>query len=183
MARPNKRAEIEQAAMSLFAQKGSAATSIRDIAQKSGVTEAALYRHFSSKEALIVQLFKNGMHTLLAGLAPLLKSSKPVAQQVDEAVNYMLEEYQQNSETITFLLFDLHAFPQNETMYDLPANPTDLVTDFIARHCPDTNAPLLAGMVMGMLIQPLILSRYGRLTIDQHTAPTIATAVREVLGL
>ena len=44
------KARIEREALRLFASKGVDATSVRDIALAVGVADAALYRHFASKE-------------------------------------------------------------------------------------------------------------------------------------
>src|SRR3954453_18623589 len=55
---PPAKREILRAAMKLFSQRGLAATSIRDIAEESGYTNPALYRHFASKEDLALYLFE-----------------------------------------------------------------------------------------------------------------------------
>ena len=56
--KPNtKRPAMVQAALSLFAERGLDGTSMRDIARAAGVQEAAIYRHFASKEALARELF------------------------------------------------------------------------------------------------------------------------------
>lgn len=72
MARPrpnNRRQDIIQAARRLFASKGIRATTIRDIAHETGLTEGALYRHFSSKEELARWLFVESVRTLYDYLA------------------------------------------------------------------------------------------------------------------
>jgi TetR/AcrR family transcriptional regulator, regulator of cefoperazone and chloramphenicol sensitivity len=46
------RARIREAAIALFAEKGIAATTIRDIAQAAGVSSGLLRHHFGSKEGL-----------------------------------------------------------------------------------------------------------------------------------
>jgi AcrR family transcriptional regulator len=46
------RARIREAAIALFAEKGMAATTIRDIAQAAGVSSGLLRHHFGSKEGL-----------------------------------------------------------------------------------------------------------------------------------
>src|SRR4051794_39683240 len=58
-ARPNasvRRAEIAAAALGLFAEKGYAATSMREISEQLGITKAALYYHYSSKEEIVREL-------------------------------------------------------------------------------------------------------------------------------
>ncbi len=52
-----KRPAIVQVATSLFAARGINGVSMRDIAQAAGVREAAIYRHFVSKEDLARQIF------------------------------------------------------------------------------------------------------------------------------
>jgi len=53
---PGRRGEILDAALAVFAEKGYAGGSMREIAARVGFTEPALYRHFASKEALFLTL-------------------------------------------------------------------------------------------------------------------------------
>ncbi len=52
-----RKAEITIAARGEFAKKGFYGTSIRDIAKAANVSEALIYRHFSSKEDLYKEIF------------------------------------------------------------------------------------------------------------------------------
>ena len=57
MTRPSDtKARILAAARELFAQHGVQQTSLRDIAEKLGVTKPALYYHFDSREALLASI-------------------------------------------------------------------------------------------------------------------------------
>src|SRR5262245_31759345 len=47
------RTRIQQVALELFTQHGYEATSLREIAEKLGVTKAALYYHFRTKDEII----------------------------------------------------------------------------------------------------------------------------------
>ncbi|MEQ4719799.1 helix-turn-helix domain-containing protein [Nonomuraea sp. B19D2] len=58
------RADIQQAALTLFTERGYDATSMREIAEQIGITKAALYYHFDSKEAIILSLFQENMRAL-----------------------------------------------------------------------------------------------------------------------
>lgn len=53
----SKRDEIVRAAIRLFAQRGVDGTSVKEIATAAGVTDAALYKHFQSKDALALAVF------------------------------------------------------------------------------------------------------------------------------
>lgn len=55
---PPAKREILRAALKLFSERGLASTSIRDIAEESGYTNPALYKHFESKEELALHLFE-----------------------------------------------------------------------------------------------------------------------------
>ncbi|HTU08983.1 MAG TPA: helix-turn-helix domain-containing protein, partial [Trebonia sp.] len=51
--RGDTRARIQQIALELFAEHGYERTSLREIAERLGVTKAALYYHFKSKEDIV----------------------------------------------------------------------------------------------------------------------------------
>ena len=53
---PRTRRQILDAALKLFSERGFARTSVRDIAQEAGITDAAIYYHFSSKRDLFEAL-------------------------------------------------------------------------------------------------------------------------------
>jgi len=57
MPRPSQEAKILDAALSCFAKLGYDATRIKHIAETADVSEAAIYRHYVSKEALAEALF------------------------------------------------------------------------------------------------------------------------------
>lgn len=55
---PPAKREILRAALKLFSERGLASTSVRDIANESGYTNPALYKHFESKDELALYLFE-----------------------------------------------------------------------------------------------------------------------------
>ncbi|MCF1597345.1 TetR/AcrR family transcriptional regulator [Streptomyces muensis] len=57
--RGNTRQRIQDVALELFAEQGYEKTSLREIAERLGVTKAALYYHFKTKEEIIVSLFED----------------------------------------------------------------------------------------------------------------------------
>ncbi len=72
-----KQQRIVQSAIALFAEKGYANTSTSEIAKHSGVAEGTIFRHYGTKENL-----------LLAMIVPFLKESLPaIAQEVFEEVH------------------------------------------------------------------------------------------------
>lgn len=66
---PLTRKQILDASLRLFSEKGFARTSVRDIARGAGITDAAIYYHFSSKRDLFEALFEErGITSALSGL-------------------------------------------------------------------------------------------------------------------
>ncbi|MEQ8516803.1 MAG: TetR/AcrR family transcriptional regulator [Chromatocurvus sp.] len=57
----NRRDDVLEAAAALFATKGYAATSIRDIAHEVGILSGSLYYHFASKEELLLEAHSRGV--------------------------------------------------------------------------------------------------------------------------
>src|SRR5689334_20030670 len=58
-ARHDTRARIQSVALELFAEQGYDKTSLREIAERLGVTKAALYYHFKSKEDIVTSLVED----------------------------------------------------------------------------------------------------------------------------
>lgn len=58
-----RRDRILQAAVELFASRGFQGTTTREVAARAGLTEAGLYRHFPSKEALYEAIVDRKMQT------------------------------------------------------------------------------------------------------------------------
>jgi AcrR family transcriptional regulator len=61
MGRPSREAEILAGALGAFAEHGYDATRVRHIAARAGVSEAALYCHYRSKEDVALALFRTHM--------------------------------------------------------------------------------------------------------------------------
>ncbi len=77
------RNRILQAAQRLFAAQGFDGTTTRDLAQAAGVAEGTLFRHFSNKKAILVEVATQGWVEILTDLLTELSemgSYKAVAQ-------------------------------------------------------------------------------------------------------
>lgn len=62
--RTDTRAQIRQVALELFAEQGYDKTSLREIAERLGITKAAVYYHYKTKEEIVGTLFDD----LLSGV-------------------------------------------------------------------------------------------------------------------
>src|SRR6516164_10691200 len=75
-------AAVLTAAAELFAERGPAATSIRDIAARSGVNHGLVYRHLGAKENLVAAVLEHLSQEVAAAA-----EADPMAPAVDEAVD------------------------------------------------------------------------------------------------
>jgi AcrR family transcriptional regulator len=64
MEHTDTRTRIQDVALRLFNEKGYEATSLREIADEIGVTKAALYYHFKTKEEIVTSLIDDRVATI-----------------------------------------------------------------------------------------------------------------------
>jgi AcrR family transcriptional regulator len=59
---PERRGQILRAAATLFARKGIASTTVRDIGEAAGVLSGLLYHYFPSKDAVVTTILREFVH-------------------------------------------------------------------------------------------------------------------------
>lgn len=64
----NRLPAVLDAAARLFAQRGYAATSMRDIAQAASMLPGSLYYHFAAKEDLLAAVYESGVHDMVGAV-------------------------------------------------------------------------------------------------------------------
>jgi AcrR family transcriptional regulator len=86
--RTDTREQIQDVALELFAEQGYEKTSLREIAERLGVTKAAVYYHYRTKEEILESLFAD----LLEGVEEIVDwgRAQPAGQRTRRAV---LERY------------------------------------------------------------------------------------------
>ena len=67
---------IEEAALELFFERGYKATSMRDIAQALGITAAALYNHYPSKDQILFSMVKRLHEELESSLVAAVEEAR-----------------------------------------------------------------------------------------------------------
>jgi len=95
--------EILRAALKLFSERGLAATSIRDIAEESGYTNPALYKHFESKDALALHLFETCHARVWTICSAALSAHRGFEDKLDAYVEAWLALFDEEPEALSFL--------------------------------------------------------------------------------
>jgi len=111
--RKNRRGEIVTATIRLVARQGMRAATIRQIAQASGVTEGAIYRHFSSKEDLCHQAYCQIVAEMAAAKEQLVASQRPLRDKLREWIQVSYAYFDHYPEAFTYVLLTPHAFTED----------------------------------------------------------------------
>lgn len=99
---PAKR-EILRAALELFSERGLAATSVRDIADESGYTNPALYKHFAAKDELALYLFERCHIWVWTRCAAAREGAEGVEGKLEAYVGAWLELLDEAPQVLAFL--------------------------------------------------------------------------------
>ena len=160
------REKILAEALALFAKKGFDASSVKDISTAVGVADAALYRHFPSKDDIAHAVFSRHYGALADEIELIGKRHNSIAPIIDELIDLLCSLFDEQPDVFTFILINQH---NHLRFVGLSGNPVEEVTSImrraIARREIGISDPDLAtGIALGAAIQPAIFHLYGRLT-------------------
>ncbi len=111
MASEERRQQIVQVAMRLFSERGFNGTTTKEIARAAGVSEAIIFRHFTTKEELYAAILDH--KACAGGLAMICQEHKGVAEAIERGddraffegfARAMLEHHEQDVEFMRLLL-------------------------------------------------------------------------------
>lgn len=161
------RQRIEHAALTLFADRGVAATSIRDIARAAGVAEGALYRHFTGKSALARSIFVTHYADVARDVLAITAQELPFAETVGQIVRVFCRLFDDNEPLFAFLMLSQH-----DHLADVPLVPEENVVvavklafaaAMVRNDIRRQDADLLTAMALGIVAQPAVFVLYRRL--------------------
>ncbi len=90
--RQTRRRLIVDAAMALFEKQVISSIGMRDIAEKAGISPAAIYRYFPSRDEILVEAMSRHIHMIEARLEARLEAGKASLEELALAsVEYLME--------------------------------------------------------------------------------------------
>jgi AcrR family transcriptional regulator len=160
------RDRIESAAIHLFVEKSVGGTTVRDIAGRVDLSEGALYRHFASKDDLVWQVFEKHYVALADDIRRLAAEARTTRGKIAAIIRGCCRAHDADPTLFRFLLFTQHG--QLAKLAPGTPTPVDAVRDVIvagirAGDLPDQDADLATALVLGVVLQPVTFSAYGRL--------------------
>lgn len=175
------REAIRAAALTLFAEKGVEAASVRDIARAAGVAEGALYRHFPSKDALARDLFLNAYAELATDVLA-AAGGKSLLAAIPDVVSIFCRLFDENHALFAFLLLQQHshlaAAPSTAQGNAVEAVRSLIAAAMARGEIAPGDPDLCAAMALGIVMQPAIFILYGRIQ-----GPLVAQAQRIAQGV
>ncbi|HIE51190.1 MAG TPA: TetR/AcrR family transcriptional regulator [Armatimonadetes bacterium] len=164
MARESHKAEILEAALRLFVDKGVKAATTREIAAQAGVSEGAIYRHFASKGELAHVLFTSCAEQLLAWLRQGVKEAVHPPDQLLAAVRAFFAFAHRKPLAYAYLM-ETHQ-REFERLPKGREKPKDVFVDIIRRgiaqgYFRPLDANLAAALVIGMAIRTIFFLKQG----------------------
>jgi AcrR family transcriptional regulator len=92
------------AALGLFERKGVAATRVEDILEAAGIARRTFYRHFKSKEDVLVALYGAAMGEILAAMRDVDEDEARPLAGIHHAIDVYLDYHTKNAGTLRVLL-------------------------------------------------------------------------------
>lgn len=161
------KAKIERAALNLFAEHGIDGVSTKQISARAGISEGAIYRHFSGKEELARTLMK-AIHSRLTDMIRTARVENANLQsQVTFIVNHYCAIADDDWALFQYHILHLHHFPR---LSDGPADSpigaaADILTPAMDQNIiPKRDPYLLAAMALGVVTQAAQAKVFGYVT-------------------
>lgn len=114
MVRSDTDEKLIESALLLVSQKGYLGTSTKEIAQKAGVTEVTLFRHFGSKERLFEEVLNR--HTFLPRLRDLLSRGEDSSHDFPDTLQLIgisfFETLKERKSLVRIMMSEINVYPE-----------------------------------------------------------------------
>lgn len=174
----NKRSQIVKSALDLFARKGYSGTTIKDISRAAGVTDGAMYRHFTGKEELARLIFEALMGDYSSELQKIIDKYPDLNRRIRETVHLTYSYYEKYPSAVSYALKSQHNFWEglSESITHPHLLIYRIVEDGLAEGKIKKGDKLtLGGLFAGALMEPLTFHFY--LAKDQGDIKKMAVEV------
>jgi len=109
-----KRDTILEAAVRVFAEKGYYSSRTLDISTEAGVAYGSLYHYFSSKDDILLSIFRERWQVLLEKMAEINQAVSDPSEKILAIIDFIFRSYQHNSDMMKVLIMDV---PRHSQFY------------------------------------------------------------------
>ena len=103
----DRRRQILDAAIRVFARQGFHACRVSDIAREAGVAYGLVYHYFDSKEQVLNELFVERWSLLLAAIEEIDFRPIPPRQKLDAVAGFIIESYRHDPELMKVIIVEV----------------------------------------------------------------------------
>lgn len=181
------RRRIEEAAVSLFAEEGIDAISIRRIAERAGVSQGAMYNHYAAKDDLAWALFSKNYLGIGQQLRRRVRAEKTFEAKIRAVVEHIYASFDADLDLWSYVFFARHTYI--ERIEPSMNNPyivvRTVIADAIKRgELPKQDIEVATSIVSGAILQVADGRVLGRVegTLSSHTAQVASACVNALRG-
>lgn len=129
----DKRRQLLDAAVRVFARKGFHASRVGDIAEEAGVAHGLLYHYFRSKDQVLEAVFHENWSVLLARIANVEETDEPAADQLRHIAAIVLRTWLHVPEVVRVVIREFGRSPELAARIGELAQPIDAIARVIER--------------------------------------------------
>lgn len=133
LAGEEKRRQLLDAAVRVFARKGFHASRVGDIAEEAGVSHGLLYHYFKSKNDVLEAVFHENWSILLARIASVEESDEPAADQLRHIAAIVLRTWLHLPDVVRVVIREFGRSPELADRIGDLAQPIDAIARVIQR--------------------------------------------------
>ena len=108
-----KRDAITEHAARLFAERGFAAASISELAERCEVSKSLIYHYYASKEAILLDVMADHIDELLEAVETIDRDDKAEEEGFHKVTRALLQHYVGAADKQKVLLYELEALPRS----------------------------------------------------------------------
>jgi TetR/AcrR family transcriptional regulator, fatty acid metabolism regulator protein len=128
-----KRRQLLDAAVRVFARKGFHASRVGDIAEEAGVAHGLLYHYFRSKDQVLEAVFHDNWSILLARIANVEETDEPAADQLRHIAAIVLRTWLHLPDVVRVVIREFGRSPELAERIGELAQPIDSIARVIER--------------------------------------------------
>jgi TetR/AcrR family transcriptional regulator, fatty acid metabolism regulator protein len=128
-----KRRQLLDAAVRVFARKGFHASRVGDIAEEAGVAHGLLYHYFESKDQVLEAVFHDNWRVLLARIGSVEESDEPAADQLRHIAAVVLRTWLHLPDVVRVVIREFGRSPELAGRIGELAQPINSIARVIER--------------------------------------------------
>ncbi|MCX8163788.1 MAG: TetR/AcrR family transcriptional regulator [Aquificaceae bacterium] len=184
MRRKDTKERILEASMKLFSEKGIRETTIKDIAKQVGVTEGAIYRHFASKDEIVLGLFQTYSEDFYRRLISAVRGESSYRERFSETIRAFLSFCFENPSAFKYLsLFHYLRAKDVKSFSPLPKDAIlELMDEGIRKGHVKVKQEYALALFVGLLERTFLLVEAGILQKEEVLVEDLASILWKAIS-